>query len=100
MVPYRSITPLAELIASVYSVGPSSKRVRTAYDRLCSGDRTEFGILLDLSESELAPHAPSEIVKAIMAVRRGEVDRLPGYDGEFGVISVRAQKPEQGKMGL
>ncbi len=100
MVPYRSITPLADLIGSVYGVGASSKRVRVAFDRLCSDNRTEFGILLDLSEAELAPYTPPEIVQAIMAVRRGEVDRLPGYDGEFGRISVRAHTPEQGKMGF
>ncbi len=100
MVSYRSITPLADLIGSVYGMGASSKRVGMVFDRLCDGDRTEFGILLDLSEAELAPYAPPEIVQAIMAVRRGEVDRIPGYDGEFGKISVRAHKLEQGKMGL
>lgn len=98
IVPYRSITPLAELIGSVYNVGSSSKRVRTAMDRLCAGDRTEFGILLDLSEADLAPYTSPEIVQAIFAMRRGEVERIPGYDGEFGKICVKAHAPEQSKM--
>ncbi|MCW1891988.1 MAG: endonuclease Q family protein [Candidatus Uhrbacteria bacterium] len=98
LVPYRSITPLAELIGSVYNVGSSSKRVRTAMDRLCAGDRTEFGILLDLSAADLAPYASPEIVQAIFAMRRGEVERIPGYDGEFGKIRVKAHAPEQPTM--
>lgn len=98
IVPYRSITPLAELIGSVYGVGSSSKRVRTAMDRLCAGGRTEFGILLDLSEADLAPYASPEIVQAIFAMRRGEVERIPGYDGEFGKIRVKAHAPEQPTM--
>lgn len=86
---FRSIVPLAEIVASVLRVGSSSKRVAKEVDRLLSDGRTEFGTLLDLPESELLPVTTPEIASAILAVRKGDVDVSPGYDGQYGVITPR-----------
>ncbi len=87
-VPFRSIIPLAELVGDVLEVGPSSKKVKIEMDRLLADGRSEFGVLLDLPEAELARVTQPEIVEAIRRMRRGEVSIRPGYDGEFGVISI------------
>jgi DNA helicase-2/ATP-dependent DNA helicase PcrA len=101
MVPYRYIIPLAELIASVTGVGPNSKRVRAIADAMLGAGRTEFGILLDEPPEVLEEIAPPEIASAVLAMRKGEVERTPGYDGQYGTIRVLgAAKPEQSALGL
>lgn len=97
-VPYRSIVPLAELVGDALGVGPKSKKVAVMVGRLVADGRTEFGVLLDEEASELARVAPIEIVEAIMCMRRGEVSIRPGYDGEYGVISVTPPSLEQPKQ--
>lgn len=96
-VPFRSIVPLAEVIASVVETSTKSKRVKTELDRLRDGGWSEFSILLDIREEELLRVTSPEIVAAILAVRRGDVDLRPGYDGEYGVIRPRGnvKKPQQ-----
>jgi uncharacterized protein (TIGR00375 family) len=97
-VPYRSIVPLDELVGSVLDVGPSSKKVKAMVSKLVGDGRTEFGVLLDESEGELSRVAPPEIVQAILSMRRGEMDIIPGYDGEYGVVSVAAKKKPSAKQ--
>lgn len=89
-VPFRSIVPLAEIVGSIFRVSSKSKRVAREVERLANGGHSEFGIILDLPDAELSRLASPEIVAAILAVRRGEVDLTPGYDGEYGVITPRA----------
>jgi uncharacterized protein (TIGR00375 family) len=86
-VPFRSIVPLRELVGQVLAVGKASKQVQKAVEGLLQDGRTEFGILLDLPEVELKRIASPEIASVILAMRRGEVDIRPGYDGEYGVIT-------------
>lgn len=94
-VPYRSIVPLAELVGDVLDVGQASKKVKAMVDKLVADGRTEFGVLLDIPEAELARVAPPDIVEAIMRMRRGQVEVRPGYDGEYGVISVKGKAKEK-----
>lgn len=100
-VPYRSIVPLAELIGSVLDVGPSSKKVSKEVDKLLCDGRTEFGVLLDVPEQELASVISPEIVEAIVRMRQGKMDITPGYDGEYGTIRVALsaqEKPTQASL--
>ncbi len=90
-VPFRSIVPLAEVVGDVLDVGPKSKKVARMVQTLVADGRTEFGVLLDEPGSELTRVAPPEIVEAILRMRRGEVSVRPGYDGEYGVVSVKDQ---------
>lgn len=88
-VPFRSIVPLAELVGDALDVGPSSKKVQKILDALLAEGRSEFGILLDLPESELSRAAPPEIVQSILNMRQGKVEIRPGYDGEYGIVTVK-----------
>jgi len=90
-VPHRYIIPLAELIGHTFDVGPSSKKVRTEIDRMLATGRTEFGLLLDESESSLRTIADARVAEAILRMRKGDVERVPGYDGEYGVIRVNTR---------
>ncbi|MFH1078133.1 MAG: endonuclease Q family protein [Patescibacteria group bacterium] len=91
-VPFRSVVPLSEIIASVYGVSPTSKRVEREAERIVSEIGNEFHILLDAPVSEIASNATDDIAQAILAVRRGEVEIRPGYDGEFGSIKPKIKR--------
>lgn len=94
--PFRSIIPLAELIAHVVGVGKSSKKVKQHLDAILSEGRSEFQVLLDLPESELSRMMSPEITSAILNMRTGNVDIRPGYDGVYGTIVAKgAQKKSQ-----
>lgn len=99
-VPYRYIIPLSELISSVFGVGPASKKVKAEVDRLMQSGFSEFSILLDVQESDLFRIATHEVAEAIMAMRRGEVTRIAGYDGEFGVIKPNIKQEAQVGLGI
>jgi uncharacterized protein (TIGR00375 family) len=100
-VPYRSIVPLTELIGSVLEVGPASKKVKKIYDSLVADGRTEFGVLLDEPASELSRLVETDMVEAILAMRKGHMDIRPGYDGEYGVVKVaQASKPKPKQASL
>lgn len=92
-VPFRSIIPLDEIIADVLGVGSSSKKVRKELDLLLVNGRSEFAVLLDIPEKELAAATTPAIAEAIMRVRIGEVEIRPGFDGEYGIISTK--KPQE-----
>jgi len=94
-VPFRSIVPLAEVVAEAMGVGPSSKKVKAEMERLVKDGRTEFGVLLDEPIEALQSYTQPDIAEAIKRMRGGQVTIRPGYDGEFGVVSLMGDKAEQ-----
>lgn len=90
-VPYRSIVPLAELIGDVLDKGVSTKAVRREVDRLLTDGRNEFAVLLDIPISSLDGVTLPEIAEAIRLMRAGEIEIKPGFDGEYGKISVASR---------
>ncbi|MFA5500862.1 MAG: endonuclease Q family protein [Candidatus Omnitrophota bacterium] len=85
---FKSVVPLAEIIGEALDVGPDSVTVEKEYFQLIKNFGSEFKILLDMPEEELKNGCPSRIFKGIMNMRKGNVERLPGYDGEYGKINV------------
>lgn len=96
-VPFRSIVPLAELISDVIGVGPKSKAVQKHVDALLASGKSEFELLLKTEKGDLDALTTPDIAQAILLTRAGKLDIRPGYDGEYGVISVQKylSKPEQ-----
>ncbi len=86
-VPFKNIIPLEEVIADTLEVGAGSKKVAALYDKM-TVQKPEFEILLDLPESELATIGSSDVARAIMRVREGNVHVEGGYDGVFGKIHI------------
>ena len=87
-IPAKHLLPLEEIIAAALGQRPNTKKVTIAYDRLVEHYGSEFRILLDLEEEELAAITPPRILVGITKVRRGEVQITPGYDGEYGKITL------------
>lgn len=88
--PYRSIFSLSEVLGEILDTGPASKKVKAEYDRLISAIGPELTILLETPLKEVEAKGSSILAEALKRMRAGKVNAIPGYDGEFGVISVFA----------
>jgi len=84
----RSLVPLEELIADAFDCGAATKKVREEYLRLVAEFGSEFALLLDADDAEIAQRVPAKVAEAIARMRRGNVRLDPGYDGEFGVVRI------------
>jgi uncharacterized protein (TIGR00375 family) len=84
----RSVIPLEELIADVYDCGVNTKTVRELYLKLVAEFGSEFQILLDQDPRDLARMAEPRLGEALVRMRSGQVTLAPGYDGEFGKVSI------------
>lgn len=86
--PFKSIVPLQEIIADAFGVGVNSKRVQTEFDTIIDAIAPEFEVLLNTDLEKIASAAQPIVVEGIRRVRQGALHILPGYDGEFGTVSV------------
>ena len=103
-IPCRHLVPLQEIIAEALGQAPDTKGVLAEYQRMIASLGTEFSILLDLSQEEIAKGALPRVVEGTMRVREGKLNIIPGYDGVFGKISIfsqeEAEEKESQQLGL
>jgi DNA helicase-2/ATP-dependent DNA helicase PcrA len=83
---------LPEIIGEIMSVGPRSKRVAAEVGRLVTALGPEIEILTDVPIDELTRIGGALLGEAVSRLRRGEVIREAGFDGEYGTI--RLMRPE------
>jgi len=91
-IPYKRMIPLAEIIADTLGVGDASKAVSAEYLAIIPRLGTELEVLTEVSEDKLLKELPIKIAKAIINVRNGNVNILPGFDGEYGEIEILKEK--------
>jgi uncharacterized protein (TIGR00375 family) len=97
-IPYKNLIPLDEIIAEVKGVGKQSAAVGTEYTAAINKFGTEFAILLKLTEDELLKGFPKPLAEAIIRMRKGRVQIKPGYDGEYGIVSINPEETD-GSLG-
>ena len=86
--PFESLMPLPELVGAAVGHAPSSKGVQREYARMLAELGPEFQILREIPEEEICRCAGERIAEGVRRLRAGEVERIPGYDGEYGTIRV------------
>jgi uncharacterized protein (TIGR00375 family) len=89
---FESLIPLKEVLGQVLRVGPASVRVDALYHRLLALFGPELRILRETPIAELEREGLPLVALALGRMRKGKVALEPGYDGEYGVISLLAEK--------
>ncbi len=96
---FESLVPLAEVCGEVLGVGPGSKRVTALASRLLAALGPELGILKDVPLEDIEGAGGALVKEAIRRIRTGEMAIQPGYDGEFGVVSVFSREERDRLLG-
>jgi DNA helicase II / ATP-dependent DNA helicase PcrA len=87
----RNLLPLDEVVAAVEGVRPASKTVRRTVDAMIELLGPELPILERVALDAVAGAGFPAVAEAIGRVRRGEVVRDPGFDGQYGSIRPAAE---------
>ena len=90
-----NLVSLPQIVGEVLSTGPKSKKVTAEVTRLVAALGPELDLLTAVPVSELSRVAGSPVAEAIARLRRGEVHRTGGFDGEYGTVRLF----EPGELG-
>ncbi len=83
---FESLVPLPEVIAASTGLSATSKKVGAQYEILLKELGSEFHILREVPLEDIGRLAGPCVEEGIRRLRAGQVERDPGYDGEYGVI--------------
>jgi len=83
---FFSLIPLPEILSELLSCGPATKKVTAFYEKLLLELGPELRILMDVALSDIEVSGGHVLAEAIGRMRRNQVIREEGYDGEYGVI--------------
>jgi uncharacterized protein (TIGR00375 family) len=79
---------LHQVLGEINGVGPKSKTVEAQLNHLVATLGSELDILRTLPLDAIGQTGGEHLREAITRLRRGDVRRIPGYDGEYGVITL------------
>ncbi|MFC0100660.1 UvrD-helicase domain-containing protein [Micromonospora marina] len=82
------LVPLAEILGELNRVGARSKKVEGKLNELIAALGPELEILTRTPISEISRVGGELLAEGIGRLRRGDVRRVPGFDGEYGVITL------------
>mgnify|MGYP000979211721 FL=1 len=85
---YESLVPLPEVISTCMGYSAASKKVQGCFEQMIQTLGTEFDILRNVPSEDIKSCAGERIAEGIENVRTGNVNRIPGYDGEYGKIQL------------
>ncbi len=94
---FKSIIPLAELIAETLGRGVNTKGVQSVYLKLLEALGPEFGILLDVPVKDIERAGGEKLAGAVSKMRKGDIYISPGFDGEYGKVKIFGEEPEKTK---
>jgi DNA helicase II / ATP-dependent DNA helicase PcrA len=83
---FTNLVQLPEIMGELVGTGPKSKKVASAVGKLVAALGPELSILRDVPLDDLRRAGGSLLSEGIARLRRGEVIRDSGYDGEYGTI--------------
>lgn len=84
---FVSLFPLPEMIGEILGVGPKSRKVQEKQAEVVRLFGSEMDILHRVPESDLRQHWDA-LGEAVARMRRGDVIKEGGFDGEYGVVKV------------
>lgn len=86
--PFESLVPLMEVIAASTGHTPASTKVQSQYEMMLRKLGPEFSILRDIPIEDIRTSSGFLVAEGIERLRSGDVERSPGFDGEYGTIKL------------
>ena len=83
---FTCLVQLPQIVGEIFGTGPKSKKVTAEVGRLAGALGPELSILREVPLDDLRRVGGTRFAEAIGRLRRGEVIREAGYDGEYGTI--------------
>src|SRR5690348_8483065 len=83
---FTNLIQLPYIVGEILATGPKSKKVTGEVGRLVAALGPELGILRDVPLDDVRRVGGPLLGEGITRLRRGEVIRDAGYDGEYGTI--------------
>jgi uncharacterized protein (TIGR00375 family) len=105
---FKRMTPLSELLSSIFKKAVSTKTIWNEYNKLVGEGRTEYDILRRVSFDMLKELSNEKVAEVIIKNREGKIKVVPGYDGVYGVPQITDEinleekeelKPKQKGLG-
>ncbi|MBI5249201.1 MAG: UvrD-helicase domain-containing protein [Desulfomonile tiedjei] len=97
--PFWRMLPLVEVIAQAMDSRPQSKKVVTVYHELLRQLGPELTILWSMDLDTISGKASPLIAEALRRVRSGDVSIQPGFDGEYGTVTLFGAGEREKFMG-
>ncbi|MDY6973570.1 MAG: UvrD-helicase domain-containing protein [Thermodesulfobacteriota bacterium] len=100
---FFSLIPLQEILSELLNCGASTKKTTSVYEDLLLALGPELQILLDVPLKDIEDAGGPLVAKAVDRMRRNQVIREGGYDGEYGNIRLfhESERPAVvGQMNL
>jgi uncharacterized protein (TIGR00375 family) len=88
---YASIVPLQEMIAGVLGRGVDTLAVQRKYFALLEALGSELAILMEVPLEDISRAGGEDLGGAVARMRSGDIHISPGFDGEYGKISMGSQ---------
>jgi len=82
----QRLVPLVEVLSEVLGVGPASRKVAAAYERVLSAHGPELPLMAWESLQPLRQSGETRLAKALERIRAGHVTLTSGFDGEYGRV--------------
>jgi ATP-dependent DNA helicase UvrD/PcrA len=97
---FTCLVQLPQIIGEIFGTGPKSKTVAAEAGRLVAALGPELSILREVPLDDLRRAGGSRLAEGIGRLRRGEVFRDAGYDGEYGTIRLFQPDERDGTAAL
>ncbi len=86
--PFECLVPLPEVIGASMGISATGKKAVEKYEQMLGTLGPEFTILREIPVEDIQKAAGPLVAEGIRRLRRGEVKRTPGFDGEYGKIAL------------
>ncbi|MBU0973632.1 MAG: UvrD-helicase domain-containing protein [Proteobacteria bacterium] len=96
---YTPIIPLTDILSEICDKGPRTQKVAGYYQKAIEALGPELPILTDLSSDAIESAGVPLLAEAILRMRSHDIRIDPGFDGEFGKVTVFSPQEKERLRG-